>query len=68
MYISGKVVESPPTGLLTFTRQMVKEDDQPAWSRESTKLNSVKLRLASTGTIEADGVGMLQVKSCSIPM
>jgi len=56
-----QVLEIPHTGLLTFTRQIVKEDDQPAWSRESTKLNSVKLRLASRGTIESDGVGMLQV-------
>ncbi|CAI8035619.1 Poly(ADP-ribose) glycohydrolase, partial [Geodia barretti] len=51
------VTSKPPTGVLTFTRQVCK--DPPHWDKCSEKLS--KLHLSSEGTIEDDGHGMLQV-------
>ena len=52
-----RVTSKPPTGVLTFTRQVCK--DPPQWDKCSEKLS--KLHLSSEGTIEDDGHGMLQV-------
>ncbi|XP_061611839.1 poly(ADP-ribose) glycohydrolase isoform X1 [Phyllopteryx taeniolatus] len=51
------VTEQKPNGLVTFTRKSL--DDLPDWESSETLLT--KLYIASEGTIEDDGYGMLQV-------
>ncbi|XP_077405960.1 poly(ADP-ribose) glycohydrolase isoform X2 [Vanacampus margaritifer] len=51
------VTEHKPTGLVTFTRKNL--DNLPDWESSETLLT--KLYIASEGTIEDDGYGMLQV-------
>ncbi|XP_037134060.1 poly(ADP-ribose) glycohydrolase isoform X1 [Syngnathus acus] len=51
------VTEQKPTGLVTFTRKSL--DNLPDWECCETLLT--KLYIASEGTIEDDGYGMLQV-------
>ena len=46
-----------PTGVLTFKRQLV--HDPPKW--EDSKAQLTQLHVSSTGMIEDDGEGMLQV-------
>ena len=50
---------SVPKGMVTFSRQLVK--DFPKW--ESSQAELTGLHVASRGTIEDDGIGMLQVGS-----
>lgn len=55
--------ESKPRGLVTFERHCLKNTDIPKW-RGSQELLP-KLYVASDGTIENDGTGMLQVDFAS---
>ncbi|XP_025114398.1 LOW QUALITY PROTEIN: poly(ADP-ribose) glycohydrolase-like [Pomacea canaliculata] len=52
----NRVLHKYPTGLVTFTRKVEKEHD---WSNDQEMLT--KLHVSSSGTIEDDGKGMLQV-------
>ncbi|KAM8924578.1 poly(ADP-ribose) glycohydrolase [Pelodytes ibericus] len=52
-----RVVNRSPTGLVTFTRQCLK--NFPQWDRSSKKLT--KIHVTCKGTIEGNGHGMLQV-------
>jgi len=54
-----QVLDSPSTGLLTFTRQVVEQF--PNWADQAQTFDDSSLRLSSAGTIEEDGLGMLQV-------
>ena len=49
----------PPKGLVTFTRRSLSPTQIPDWSLSTKTLR--KLKITSTGTIEDDGIGMLQV-------
>lgn len=49
-----------PTGLVTFTRQCLKETAFPKWEDLDTRL--LDLHVSAEGTIEDDGEGLLQVK------
>lgn len=51
------VTEQKPTGLVTFSRQIL--DKHPNWKSSQTLLT--RLHITSEGTIEDDGYGMLQV-------
>ena len=46
-----------PKGTVTFTRQSV--DHLPNWDNDDTRLTG--LHVSSEGTIEDDGLGLLQV-------
>ena len=48
-----------PTGNVTFHRQVIKKEDLPRWEKSSAPLRN--LHVSSTGNIEDDGLGMLQV-------
>ena len=50
---------NPPTGLVTFTRQSVPRSNTPRWASSTKALP--RLHISSTGTIEDNGEGMLQV-------
>lgn len=52
-----QVTEREPSGNLSFSRKSLEEF--PKWERETTKFR--KLHITSSGTIEDDGVRMLQV-------
>ncbi|MBN3312236.1 PARG glycohydrolase, partial [Atractosteus spatula] len=52
-----RVTAKTPTGLVTFTRQSV--TNFPKW--ESSKNHLTRLHIACKGTIEDQGIGMLQV-------
>lgn len=48
-----------PTGTVTITRMVVKEDEFPNWEAAQETLNG--LYISSKGTIEKEGDGLLQV-------
>jgi hypothetical protein len=50
-----------PTGNVTFTRQCINQKDFPNWSKLDVSLRD--LHVSSEGTIEDDGVGLLQVSN-----
>lgn len=52
-----RIFEDMPKGTVTFTRQCV--DHLPHWDQDDTKLTG--LHVSSEGTIEDDGLGLLQV-------
>ncbi|WAQ96761.1 PARG-like protein [Mya arenaria] len=53
----NRFFKETPTGTVTFTRQYI--DKMPDWERDGKQLSA--LHVSSEGTIEDDGVGMLQV-------
>ena len=52
-----------PKALVTYTRRCLSASQIPSWKLSEKRLP--QLRITSTGTIEDDGGGMLQVKLCS---
>ena len=50
-----------PTGNVTFTRQCINQKDFPNWGKSDVSLRDV--HVSSEGTIEDDGVGLLQVSN-----
>eukprot|EP00092_Neocalanus_flemingeri_P015854 GFUD01017159.1.p1 GENE.GFUD01017159.1~~GFUD01017159.1.p1 ORF type:complete len:729 (+),score=277.20 GFUD01017159.1:622-2808(+) len=54
----SRVTTSCPTGLITYSRKVVPARGVPDWVRSSNNLT--KLHIASKGTIEVEGRGMLQ--------
>jgi len=55
----ARIVEGMPSGNISFHRQVFDEIDFPDWEKSSTPLK--ELTTFPTGTIEDDGIGMLQV-------
>ena len=51
-----------PKGTLTFTRKSI--DHLPNWDNDDTKLTA--LHVSSEGTIEDDGLGLLQVNIVNV--
>nr|XP_018914273.1 PREDICTED: poly(ADP-ribose) glycohydrolase-like [Bemisia tabaci] len=54
-----RVVNDPPTGVVTFSRYYVVKEALPNWAEVQSKLP--RLHISSEGTIEDEGQGMLQV-------
>lgn len=52
---------SAPTGLVTFERRHLPRTQFPRWDKNETPISNIKLHVSSTGTIEWNGLGMLQV-------
>ena len=50
-----------PTGVITFQRRYVYANNLPNWSECNIKFSTIKLHVSSTGRIEKEGTGMLQV-------
>lgn len=50
-----------PTGVLTFTRCSINHSDMPNWSTNESLIETCKLHITSEGTIEDQGLGLLQV-------
>uniref|UniRef100_A0A3P8SCX4 poly(ADP-ribose) glycohydrolase n=1 Tax=Amphiprion percula TaxID=161767 RepID=A0A3P8SCX4_AMPPE len=50
-------------GLVTFERYCLRDTDMPSWKRSTEKLH--KLYVASCGSIETEGTGLLQVDFAS---
>lgn len=48
-------------GVITFERKHLYKSDMPRWDTMEVKLSKTKLHVTSKGTIEDDGLGMLQV-------
>ena len=55
--VVGSRLLAVPSGVLTFTRCVL--TSAPSWYRDETSLS--RLHVSSSGTIEDDGAGMLQV-------
>lgn len=53
----SRIFDEMPKGTVTFTRQSI--DHLPSWDHDDTKLTG--LHVSSEGTIEDDGLGLLQV-------
>ena len=50
-----------PTGCVTFERRFMHHNEIPNWSESSAPLGVTPLHITSDGTIEDDGLGLLQV-------
>lgn len=50
-----------PTGVVTFARRSVPENELPKWSTCHVKFSDIALHVSEGGTIEDDGAGLLQV-------
>ncbi|KAH8367284.1 hypothetical protein KR200_007754 [Drosophila serrata] len=50
-----------PTGVVTFVRRSAKPENQVRWNESAAPLGAVPLHLDAIGTIEDEGVGLLQV-------
>lgn len=54
-----RVTTKAPEGTITIQRKYIAKEDCPRWDRQSEKLPL--LHIASNGTIETEGAGLLQV-------
>ncbi|KAH8234568.1 hypothetical protein KR038_002970 [Drosophila bunnanda] len=50
-----------PTGVVTFVRRSAKPENQVRWNESVAPLGAVPLHVDAEGTIEDEGVGLLQV-------
>ncbi|KAI8121250.1 Poly(ADP-ribose) glycohydrolase [Lucilia cuprina] len=50
-----------PTGCVTFERRYMPHNEMPNWSESSIPLGITPLHITSDGTIEDEGLGLLQV-------
>ncbi|XP_030380735.1 poly(ADP-ribose) glycohydrolase [Scaptodrosophila lebanonensis] len=50
-----------PTGCVTFMRRSFKTSDMPDWAHFSTSVGALPLHIDAAGTIEDQGIGLLQV-------
>ncbi|KAH8326794.1 hypothetical protein KR059_006693 [Drosophila kikkawai] len=50
-----------PTGAVTFVRRSAKPENQVRWNESAAPLGSVPLHVDAEGTIEDEGLGLLQV-------
>ncbi|KAL5277294.1 PARG family protein [Megaselia abdita] len=56
-----RVCDNPPQGVVTFHRRYVPLADLPNWSQCEFPLGATPLHITSSGTIEDQGKGLLQV-------
>ncbi|XP_055389722.1 poly(ADP-ribose) glycohydrolase isoform X2 [Condylostylus longicornis] len=56
-----RVCIKPPTGVLTFSRRSRRSADFPNWSTIKEPFSRAVIHITSAGTIEDNGVGLLQV-------
>lgn len=54
------VCKKVPLGVVTFTRRSLKPSLLPNWETDDSTFDSL-IHISTTGTIEEDGIGMLQV-------
>lgn len=54
-----RIIKEMPKGTITFQRQVVESSDMPDWERCNTLFG--KLHVSTSGTIEDNGTGFLQV-------
>jgi len=54
-----RVSEKEPSGVLTFTRQVISEAGLPNWENVTETLSG--FHVSSEGTIEKEGVGLVQM-------
>lgn len=59
--LSTIILIPAPTGVITFERKCVSKSEIPRWDTLDTKLSRTRLHITSDGTIEDNGLGMLQV-------
>lgn len=50
-----------PTGVVTFTRRSINEENFPNWAECTDTFDTTPLHVSDEGTIEDDGDGLLQV-------
>ncbi|KAH8235571.1 hypothetical protein KR032_002670, partial [Drosophila birchii] len=50
-----------PTGVVTFVRRSAKPENQVRWNESAAPLGAVPLHVDAEGTIEDEGIGLLQV-------
>lgn len=50
-----------PKGVITFQRRYINPNNLPNWSKCDTQFSTMKFHVSSTGMIEKNGAGMLQV-------
>jgi poly(ADP-ribose) glycohydrolase len=53
------LVSSEPSGVVTFTRQVVRDSEFPNWETASETFGG--FHVSSEGTIEKEGIGLLQM-------
>ncbi|CAH1983932.1 unnamed protein product [Acanthoscelides obtectus] len=56
-----RVTERCPVGVLTFERRFIHRSTMPRWDMLDNIIGRTKLHVNSAGTIEDDGIGLLQV-------
>ncbi|BES88115.1 poly(ADP-ribose) glycohydrolase [Nesidiocoris tenuis] len=54
-----RIVGERPSGVVTYTRRHVRQSELPRWSNSDAKL--CQLHVSSSGTIEDEGGGMMEV-------
>uniref|UniRef100_A0A0A9YZ06 poly(ADP-ribose) glycohydrolase n=1 Tax=Lygus hesperus TaxID=30085 RepID=A0A0A9YZ06_LYGHE len=54
-----RILKKRPTGVVTYTRRHVRHRELPRWSECENKLS--RLYISSSGTIEDDGGGMMEI-------
>lgn len=59
LILINDVMKSVPTGVVTYSRQLVPSNLYPNWSKSNKMLPH--LYVSSEGTIEDDGFGLFQV-------
>ncbi|CAH1176930.1 unnamed protein product [Phaedon cochleariae] len=55
------VAAAVPVGVVTFERKFIPKADMPRWDMLDSDLGSTKIHVDSSGTIEDNGLGFLQV-------
>ena len=56
-----KYLFTAPDGVVSFKRQHIKKTELPRWDKCDLPLSSVNFHIDSKGTIDEDGLGLLQV-------
>lgn len=56
-----RVCNSPPTGVVTFARRSLQENEIPNWETCTKTFETTPIHVVVDGTIEKNGLGMLQV-------
>ncbi|CAH0558994.1 unnamed protein product [Brassicogethes aeneus] len=61
IYYFKRVTNKNPTGVITFERKHISRTNMPRWDNLENNLGNTKIHVNSSGTIEDDGLGFLQV-------
>ncbi|KAJ8922080.1 hypothetical protein NQ315_008721 [Exocentrus adspersus] len=61
MHYFRRVTSKPPVGVVTFERKFIPRGSMPRWDTLDNNLGNTKIHINSSGTIEDDGLGFLQV-------